>query len=154
MSVGATSSTTNTNNSVASGETASSTRNTGSSTLDVNDFLSLITVQLTNQDPLKPMEDTQFISQMASFTSLQQMQTLSKDFSSFTTDSKSMNAQNYLGKNVTLATDKGVVSGMVTAVTYNDGNPEITVGGKSYDPAFVTGITMAPAPTTTPTTTP
>src|SRR6266568_738035 len=48
----------------------------GQKTLGVNDFLKLLTVQLQSQDPLKPMEDTAFISQMASFTSLEQMRTL------------------------------------------------------------------------------
>ena len=41
-------------------------------------FLLLLVTQLQNQDPLKPMEDTAFISQMAQFTSLEQMQNLVK----------------------------------------------------------------------------
>ena len=80
------------------------TRTTGSKNLGVNDFLKLITVQLTSQDPLKPMEDTQFISQMASFTSLEQMQALSKNFSDFTSQQELSRAQDYLGKTVTIAT--------------------------------------------------
>lgn len=38
--------------------------------LDSNDFLKLMMVQLQNQDPMSPMDNTQFIAQMASFTSL------------------------------------------------------------------------------------
>ena len=58
-------------------------RATGKQMLDVNDFLKLLTVQMTSQDPMKPIEDTQFIAQMASFTSLEQMKGLAKNFAEF-----------------------------------------------------------------------
>ena len=51
--------------------------------LNQEDFLKLLTTQLSNQDPLKPMDDTQFIAQMAQFSSLQQATTLTKDFEAF-----------------------------------------------------------------------
>ncbi|MGB8170737.1 MAG: flagellar hook capping FlgD N-terminal domain-containing protein [Chthoniobacteraceae bacterium] len=123
------------------------TRTTGSKTLGVQDFLKLITVQLTSQDPLKPMEDTQFISQMASFTSLEQMQTLSKDFAGFATQQKSSSAQDYLGKIVTIDAANGQVTGAVSKVSFKDGLPMLTVNGRDYDPADVLSITAAPAST-------
>lgn len=48
--------------------------------LDKNVFLRLLTTQLSNQDPLNPMEDKEFIAQMAQFSSLEQMQNLNKIF--------------------------------------------------------------------------
>jgi flagellar basal-body rod modification protein FlgD len=78
------------------------TRETGKKSLGVDDFLKLLSVQFTSQDPLKPMEDTQFISQMASFTSLEQMQTLSQDFAAFSKSQSVSTASSYLGKQVTV----------------------------------------------------
>ncbi len=121
------------------------TRSTGKQMLDVNDFLKLITVQLTSQDPMKPMEDTQFISQMANFTSLEQMRTLSQNFAAFSSEQRISSAQNYLGKVVTVSTDAGDVTGAVSAVALVDGKPQLRIGAGSFDPADVTSITANPA---------
>ena len=118
---------------------------TGKQTLDVDDFLKLLTVQLQTQDPMKPMEDTQFISQMASFTSLQEMRALSKNFETFSSGQRLSSAQDYLGKVVTLTTDGDDVTGEVTAIKLVDGAPRLMIGTGSYDPAKVTRITSQPA---------
>ncbi len=47
-------------------------------TLDQDAFLKLLVMQMTNQDPLSPVEDREFIAQMAQFTALEQMQELNK----------------------------------------------------------------------------
>jgi len=48
--------------------------------LDKDAFLRLLTTQLSNQDPLNPTEDREFIAQMAQFSSLEQMQNLNDTF--------------------------------------------------------------------------
>lgn len=123
---------------------ATATRSTGKQALDVNDFLKLITVQLTSQDPLKPMEDTAFISQMASFTSLEQMRNLATEFKSFSSGQKIDAAQNYLGKLVSVTDDSGIVSGEVTAISVLKGAPQLIIAGKAYDAADVISVTSKP----------
>ncbi|WP_313756564.1 flagellar hook capping FlgD N-terminal domain-containing protein [Tissierella sp.] len=56
--------------------------------LDKDAFLRLLTTQLANQDPLNPIEDREFIAQLAQFSSLEQMQNLNKTFAD---NSKEMN---------------------------------------------------------------
>ena len=61
-------------------ETAKSSRNV-SNDLGKDDFLKLLITQLQHQDPLEPMEDQDFIAQIAQFSSLEQMQNLNNSYS-------------------------------------------------------------------------
>ena len=113
--------------------------------LNQDDFLKLLTTQLANQDPLKPMDDTQFIAQMAQFSSLQQATTLTKDFEAFSSAQQISSAQNLLGRTVTLTTDGGDKTGPVSEVRIKNGTAQIMVNGTGYDPASVISIVTTPA---------
>ena len=125
-------------------------KNAGKQMLGADDFMKLLTTQLTSQDPMNPMKDTEFISQMANFTSLEQMRTLSKSFETFTSDQKMSAAPAFLGRNVTVKDATGDITGIVEAITLKDGKPAITINGKSYDTKLITGIAMPPPPPATP----
>ena len=114
--------------------------------LNQDDFLKLLTTQLSNQDPLKPMDDTQFIAQMAQFSSLQQATTLTKDFEAFSSAQKIASAQNLIGRTVTLSANGTDITGAVTEVRIENGAPSIVVNGASHDPATVSRILTAAVP--------
>jgi len=94
-----------------------------SSSLGKDDFLKILITQLQNQDPLNPMEDREFISQMANFSSLEQMTNLNSTMSNFVQQQKQQSMFQYsemIGKEVTYRDDNGIENlGVVQSVRYN-----------------------------------
>jgi flagellar basal-body rod modification protein FlgD len=124
----------------------------GHNSLGQADFLNLLVGQLQNQDPLQPMQDTAFISQMANFSSLQQMTALTNDFNTFSSGALVNQAQGYLGQRVTVTDPSlGNISGVVTAVDTSSGTPQIIVNGTSYGLSAVQNITLNTATANPPT---
>lgn len=113
------------------------------SQLKMDDFLQLLTSQITNQDPLEPMKDTEFISQMANIASLEQMQQFTQGFSKFADSHGEMLAQSYLGNHVNISSNEREISGVVEAVDkMDDGSIQIVVDGQSYNPADVRRVEL------------
>lgn len=89
-----------------------STNSSSSVTTATNDalgkdaFLKLLVAELSNQDPLNPMEDREFISQMATFSSLEQMQNMNKTLTGMSEANK-FNAVQYIGKAVAFTAGDG-----------------------------------------------
>ena len=108
--------------------------------LGQEDFLKLLTVQLSKQDPMKPMEDTSFIAQMAQFSALQQTELMAKDITSMKTSSDFTSASSLIGRHVTVTTKTGNVSGDVTGIDASTGAPQIMIGDSSYPLSTVTRI--------------
>ena len=113
---------TNLANIAASGTTATTTTNsTSAATQATNDtlgkdaFLKLLIAELSNQDPLNPMEDREFISQMATFSSLEQMQNMNKTLETMAEANK-FSAVSYVGKAVAFTKGEGEDAKQTVAV--------------------------------------
>ena len=119
-----------------------STQRIAKDTLSKDAFLQILVTQLTHQDPTNPMEDRDFIAQMAQFSSLEQMQNLNKEFSRVTELIAMSQATALIGKNVDVAVSEGkdgsgrdifsTVSGKVAEVT-GGSSPQLFIDGKYYD---------------------
>ncbi|MBX7106972.1 MAG: hypothetical protein K1X57_23075 [Gemmataceae bacterium] len=116
-------------------------------TLGQEDFLKLITVQLAKQDPMKPMEDTAFIAQMAQFTSLEQTNQLAKEFAQLRAASELSSAGGLIGRQVTvLDSKKDAITGIVSGVDNSTGVPRLVIDGSLYSYSSITKVEPAPAP--------
>ncbi len=100
--------------------------------LGKDDFLKLLITQLTNQDPTSPMEDTQFISQMAQFSSLEQMTNMNESFNKMAAMINAGQAASTLGKTVDLDIGDTTTQGVVEATSFG-ANPQVMVNGMFYD---------------------
>lgn len=103
-----------------------------SNELGKDDFLKLLITQLSNQDPTSPMENTEFIAQMAQFSSLEQMTNMSSSFSKMASFINSSEAVSTIGKSVELNIGDATERGIVTGATRGE-NPQILVNGMYYD---------------------
>lgn len=102
----------------------------GTNELTADDFLQLMVQQLKNQDFMNPLDDSQYLSQLAQFSSMQQMKELAEY-------SKSNYVMSLIGKNVTVAniSVSGTVNkdtGPVEKVSLVDNEYRIYVNGTSY----------------------
>ena len=100
--------------------------------LGKDDFLKILITQLSHQDPTAPMQDKEFIAQMAQFSSLEQMTGMAKDFAKLTSMIRSSEANTALGKNVELLEGDQLIQGMVKAVTRGE-IPQVLVNGVYYN---------------------
>lgn len=105
------------------GTSASTTSTTSTSSLGKEAFLQMLVAQLKYQDPMNPADGTEFASQLAQFSSLEQLTNLNDSIESLAMDTNSLQAVNLIGK--TVVTDS--LSGTVTAVSFQDGSVSLTL---------------------------
>ncbi len=100
--------------------------------LSVSDFFDLMITQLTNQDFMNPIDDTQYLAQLAQFSTMQQMM----DLAQF---SKTNYATSLIGKEVTVAKtgalesdEDAFITGIVDRVSIKDDTYYVQVNGEEY----------------------
>jgi len=119
--------------------------------LDSQDFMKLLAVQFQNQDPMKPMEDTAFIAQMAQFTSLSQSSSLLTEIGSLRAEQQRVIAQGYLGARLTVDDGAGgITSGLVTGIEQAADGPRVVIGDHTYSLAAVLLVERPGQPETQP----
>lgn len=114
--------------------------------VSVDDFLQLMITQLKNQDFMNPMDDTQYVTQMAQFATMQQMQELAYY-------STSNYAMSLVGKDLTVAKlsvggDVEKITGPVEKIAFLDQKFKVFVKGNAYDLNQIMEVHSGAAPGT------
>jgi flagellar basal-body rod modification protein FlgD len=95
--------------------------------LDFQSLLKIILTQLTYQDPLKPVDNFEFVSQLGQFAQLQQTQSLNDAMNSLLASQGATQATGLLGRTVDMSLSGNTLSGVVKAVSFATGQPLITI---------------------------
>jgi flagellar basal-body rod modification protein FlgD len=105
-------------------------------------FLKILASQMTSQNPLEPMKDTEFIGQMAQFSQLEQTTNMASNMKALAMSSQLAQGASLIGKNVTYlpAGTLTPVTGQVQSLTMSGGTMSLIVGGVSVDPGLVTQV--------------
>ncbi len=108
----------------------------GNDMINTETFFSLLMAEMSNQDPLEPMSNTEFVSQMAQFTALQSQQDNLKY-------SMSNYASNLVGKMVTVNSqneDGTLKKGLCTGVNISGSDVKVIVDGEMYEVSGIRGV--------------
>jgi flagellar basal-body rod modification protein FlgD len=98
-----------------------------SANISIEDFLRILTTQLNNQDPLKPMDNTQFVAQLAQFTSLQETQQTNDKLDTLLNIQSASQSVGLIGRTVDVSSSGGAQTGHVVSLDFSSGQPQLGV---------------------------
>ena len=120
--------------------TTSTSSSSNTSTLDYNAFLQLMIAQLKNQDPTSPMETSEYTSQLAAFSQVEQSVSTNAKLDSLLSATNLQNAEALVGR--TLSNSDGSITGEVASVTlYSDATVATLTDGTEV--VLGSGITVS-----------
>jgi len=90
------------------------------SDLDKDAFFELLVTQLRHQDPMEPLDNREFISQMAQFSSLEQMQQMNSQMEQFLGGKNMAEKASLIGKNVEINQNGEVITGEIEKIALED----------------------------------
>lgn len=122
----------------------------GDNTLDQQDFLMLLTTQLRNQDPMKPLDSTQFVTQLAQFSQVSGVQEMNASLAALTAGMKSsavFDGASLVGRYVLLEGDSAMLAEegtIVGGVATPKGATAVTVNVHNADGELVRTLQVSP----------
>ena len=133
----------NTTNGVANNSLTKTTTTKANDALGKDDFLQLLVKQMQCQDPLNPQDNSEYVAQLAQFSSLEQMTNLN-------TAANASQANSLVGKGIVWADSKNdTYSGVVSSVKYTNGTAKLMVGNTEVDLSKVLYVGAAASANTT-----
>lgn len=106
----------------------SATSELGQSRLDQSDFIKLFLTELTFQDPLEPINNREFLAQMAQFANLEQTRVTNENTSNLVAINATAQSLRLLGRQVEIGNDVDRrLQGTVSSITFTDAGPILTL---------------------------
>lgn len=105
------------------------------------DLFRILLTQLNYQDPMKPMDNAEFIAQLAQFTSLEQARQSNEKFESLLRMQSSGQSIGLLTRSVQIATQTGTEVGKVTSIAFAEGSPQLTI--QTSDGRFINNVALS-----------
>ena len=115
-----------------------SNKKAASNTLGKNEFFKILAAQLQNQDPTSPASNTEFIAQLAQFSSLEQLQTIASSISSMSV----MQSAGLIGKTAVVESDGTSITGKVESILIQDSVPYAVINGNYIPVSSITQISQ------------
>jgi flagellar basal-body rod modification protein FlgD len=119
----------------------SSDAQTRKTSIGQEDLFKILLTQLSYQDPLKPMDNQEFVSRLAQFTSLEQTKEMNDRMEYLVTMESTNQSLGLLGKTVEVQADGKSVVGDVTTIRFDQGTPLMTVMTSTGE--FLTDVSLA-----------
>jgi flagellar basal-body rod modification protein FlgD len=108
-----------------------------SGNIGIQDFLKILTAQLNNQDPLKPVDNQEFVAQIAQFATLEQSRQLNGKIDAMLAAQSSTQSIGLLGKIVDANVGGKLISGRVSALSLASGQPMLAISAGTGAPVEV-----------------
>jgi len=109
--------------------------------LSFESLLQIVLTQLTFQDPLEPMDNFEFVSQLAQFSQIQLSQTTNDNLELLVAAQTTNQGSAVLGRTVDVAAGNATLSGVVRAVAFEDGAATITL--ETANGQTISGLPLA-----------
>ena len=105
------------------------------SSLNVDDFLRIMAAEISNQNPFGGEgsgSNTDYISQLAQFTTLEQLSTITESISLMTMMGQQQYSFSLIGKQVVVRGEEGDIPGLVEKVKFQGGFAILVINGEEY----------------------
>jgi len=131
------------NSTVAPSSVATAASATSNSTLSQADFINLLTTQMQYQDPLNPISNTDMVTQLAQFSSMQGIQQLNTSITQLLLLQQVTQGAGLIGKQITYTVPGKTLAtnGTVTSVQVANGAVQLMVGTQPVSLTQVTAVT-------------
>lgn len=123
------------------GPVGSAGTNLDANGIGMQDFLKILLTQLTYQDPLKPMDNQEFMAQMAQFSALGQTQQLNSKIDALLTTQASLQSVGLIGRTVDISTASGTLTGSVVSLSLAGDSPSLSI--RTAAGATISGVGLA-----------